>query len=196
MANRVVFGIKNCHYAVATYDAGTGTVTYETPKPLPGATEITLEPQGDMVQFYADNTLYFSASNNQGYEATLSLALIPDDFLKDALGEEEEDTDKVLLEKNTQKGKPFALLFEFDGDEKAVRHCLYYCTANRPTLTQSTATDTVEPQPSELSFRAAARPSDGLVKAKTTANTDVAVYDAWYTSVYEPGSGGGGGGGS
>lgn len=191
MANRVVYGIKNVHYAVATYDTVTGSVTYDTPKPLPGAVELSLEPRGDMAQFYADNTLYFSAQNNQGYEGTLSIALIPEDFLVDCLGEVKDETDGVVSENANAKGKPFALLFEFEGDEKAVRHALYYCTANRPTLAQSTATDTIEPQSSELSFTAAPRPSDGLVKAKTSADTNATVYDGWYSAVYEPGSGGG-----
>jgi len=187
MANRVVYGIKNVHYAVATYDQTTGSVTYDTPKPLPGAVELSLEPRGEMAEFYADNTLYFSAQNNQGYEGTLSIALIPEDFAADCLGETK-GTDGVIAENATAKGKAFALLFEFEGDEKAVRHALYYCTANRPTLAQSTTTDTIEPQPSELTFVAAPRPSDGLVKSKTTADTSSTVYDGWYSAVYEPGS--------
>ena len=185
MANRVLYGIKNVHYAVATYDQQMGTITYDTPKPIPGAVELSLEPRGEMAEFYADNTLYFSAQNNQGYEGTLSIALIPEDFAVDCLGETKDDTDMVVSENANAKGKPFALLFEFEGDVKATRHVLYYCTANRPTVTSTTATDTIEPQPTELTFIASARPTDGLVKTKTTTDTPANIYDAWYSAVYE-----------
>src|SRR5690554_2256961 len=106
MANKVNFGIKNVHYATFTVGPD-GTITYDTPVRIPGAVELSLEPRGEMVEFYADNTLYYSASNNQGYEGTLSIALIPEQFAMDALGEEKDETDLVLTEKNSAKGKPF-----------------------------------------------------------------------------------------
>lgn len=184
MANKVVFGLKNAHYAVITENPD-GTITYDTPKPLPGSVELSLEPRGDMVEFYADDMLYYSASNNQGYDGTLTIAVIPDDFAVDCLGEVLDETDKVLTENADAKGKPFALLFEFDGDVKAVRHVLYYCTASRPTVSSTTKTNTAEPQPNELTFVASPRPTDRKVKAKTTTDTPAAIYDAWYDAVYE-----------
>lgn len=184
MANKVTFGLKNVHYATFT-DNGDGTITYDTPVRIPGAVELSLEPRGEMTEFYADDVLYYSASNNQGYDGTLSIATIPEQFAIDCLGEEKDDTDMVLTEKVTAKGKPFALLFEFDGDEKAVRHVLYNCTANRPTVGSATKTDTVEPQPNELTFVASPRSTDGAVKTKTTEDTPSGVYDAWYDAVYE-----------
>lgn len=182
MANKVQFGLKNVHYA--TFTVNGGTITYDTPVPIPGAVELSLEPRGEMVEFYADDVLYYSAGNNQGYEGTLSIAVIPEQFAIDCLGEEKDATDMVLTEKVTLKGKPFALLFEFDGDVKATRHVLYNCAANRPTIASSTKTDTVEPTPNELTFIASPRPTDGAVKTKTTETTPAAVYDAWYDAVY------------
>lgn len=184
MANKVQFGLKNVHYA--TFTETDGVITYDTPIAIPGAVELSLEPRGEMVEFYADDVLYYSAGNNQGYEGTLSIAVILDQFATDCLGEEKDATDMVLTEKVTLKGKPFALLFEFDGDEKAVRHVLYNCAANRPTVTSATKTDTVEPTPNELTFIASPRSTDGAVKTKTTETTPSAVYNAWYESVYTP----------
>lgn len=191
MANKVKFGLKNVHYATFTVDETTGDITYDTPIRIPGAVELSLEPRGDMVEFYADDMLYYSAQNNQGYDGTLSIAIIPEQFAIDCLGEEKDETDMVLTEKTNLRGKPFAFLFEFDGDEKATRHVLYNCTANRPTVTSSTRTDTVEPTPDELTFVASPRETDYAVKAKTTADTPAEVYDTWYDAVY----GGNGGGG-
>jgi phi13 family phage major tail protein len=183
MANKVNFGLRNVHYA--TYTETDGVITYDAPVAIPGAVELSLEPRGDMIEFYADDMLYYSASNNQGYDGTASFANIPEQFAIDALGEEKDATDMVLTEKSTAKGKNFALLFEFDGDVKATRHVLYNCSASRPTVSSSTKTDTVEPNANELTFVASPRSTDYAVKTKTTETTPAAIYDAWYTDVYE-----------
>ena len=57
--NKVVFGLKNCHYAVITEDE-TGAFTYGTPVALKGATEISLDPRGETSDFYADDVLYYT----------------------------------------------------------------------------------------------------------------------------------------
>lgn len=181
--NKVNFGLKNVHYA--TYTVADGKITYDEPVKVPGAVELSLEPRGDMVEFYADDMLFYTAPNNQGYEGTLSIATIPEQFSIDALGEEKDEDDGVLTEKSNAKPKPFALMFEFDGDVKATRHLLYNCNANRPTVTGATKTDSVEPQPNELTFISSARETDYAVKTKTTVNTTSEVYDAWYDKVYE-----------
>ncbi|MCM3444381.1 major tail protein [Metabacillus halosaccharovorans] len=182
MENKVVFGLKNAHYATFTIE--NGVITYDTPIKLPGSIELGLEPRGDMVEFYADDMLFYSAQNNQGYDGNLSIANIPDQFAVDVLGEEKDETDMVLTEKLTSKGKPFALMFEFDGDQKATRHVLYNCTANRPTIASSTKTDSVEPNANELTFVASGRETDGSVKTKTTTSTPAAIYDSWFSAVY------------
>lgn len=181
--NKITFGLKNVHYAPYTVTAG--VITYETPTPIPGGVEISIEPRGEMSEFYADDMLYYSASNNQGYDGTLSIANIPEQFAIDALGEEKDETDMVITEKSTSTGKPFALLFEFDGDVKAIRHVLYNCNANRPTIKSSTKTDVKEPNVNELTFVSSPRETDYKVKTKTTTTTPSNIYDAWYTSVYE-----------
>ncbi|KON86610.1 phage tail protein [Sporosarcina globispora] len=182
--NKVVFGLKNAHYAVIT-EGVDGTYTYATPVKLPGSTELTLEPKGEQTDFYADDILYFTTSSNQGYDATLTVANITEKFRTDVLGEVLDATDKVLTENNTAKPKKIALLFEFDGDVKAIRHVLYNCSVSRPGLASATKTESSEPGTSELTLVAAPRPEDGVVKRSTTAETTAAVYDAWYTTVYE-----------
>lgn len=179
----MTFGIRNAHYA--PYTVTGGVIAYEAPIPLPGSVSISLEPRGEMTEFYADNMLYYSAANNQGYDGTYAIADIPEQFAIDALGEETDATDMVLTEKSTSKGKNFAFMFEFDGDVKAVRHVLYNCSANRPTVASSTKTSSAEPNTNELSFVASPRETDYAVKTKTTATTPAPIYDAWYASVYE-----------
>lgn len=182
--NKVTFGLKNVYYA--TYAILNGLVTFDTPVAIPGAVEMTNEPRGDMVEFYADNMLYYSAPNNQGYEGTLNIANIPQSFAVDCLGEELDETDGVLTEYSDAKPKPFALLFEFDGDIKATRHVMYNCTANRPNVNSTTKTDSVEPNANELTYVSSPLQIDGrpVVKTKTTDKTTDAIYNAWYQDVY------------
>lgn len=183
MANKVNFGLKNVHYAEITEEDD--EITYGTPTRIPGAVSLALTPRGELAEFYADNMLYYSASSNDGYDGTLSIATIPEKFAIDALGEEKDKEDGVLTEKSDAKQKDFALMFEFDGDKKATRHVLYKCAANRPTVSGETTTNTKEPQPNELTFISSARPTDLNVKTKTTSETPEGVYEAWYDEVYE-----------
>ncbi len=183
MSNKVEFGLNNAHYAPFTITDG--EIAYETPIRIPGAVTLTLTPRGELTEFYADNMLYYSAAANDGYDGTLSIATIPEQFAIDALGEIKDEDDGVLTEIANAKQKQFALMFEFDGDKKATRHVLYTCSANRPTITSGTTTNTKEPQPNELTFISSAREGDLKVKTKTTADTSEDVYNAWYQSVYE-----------
>ena len=182
--NKVVYGLKNCHYSVITEDEG-GNHTYAVPIPIKGATEISLDPRGETSDFYADDTLYYTTSTNAGYEATLTIANITKEFRIDVLGEEIEMTDNILTESTRQRSNKIAFMFEFDGDIKAVRHIIYNCTVTRPSLTSATKTETSEPQPQELAMIAAPRPADGVVKRSTTGDTPDTVYDAWYSTVYD-----------
>lgn len=181
--NKITFGLKNVHYAPFTVTGG--VITYETPIKMPGGIELSIEPRGEMTEFYADDMLYYSAADNQGYDGTLSIANIPEQFAIDALGEEKDETDLVMTEKSTSTGKPFALLFEFDGDVKAIRHVLYNCNANRPTIASTTKTNTKEPNANELTFVASPRETDLAVKTKTTTSTPKEIYDAWYSNIYK-----------
>lgn len=181
--NRVKFGLRNCHYALATL-GDDGKVTFGTPVPMPGAVSISLDAEGDNDPFYADDTVYYMVSNNNGYSGDFELALIPESFLKDVL-KETEDANGVIVENKDAEPAHFALLFEFTGDQRKIRHCMYYCSATRPTIEGDTKEDSTEVKTEKLSLQASPLPT-GVVKAKTGTNTTDAVYNGWYDSVYEP----------
>lgn len=180
--NKVEFGLRNCYYAVVTVDEG-GKITYGAPKKLPGAVSITFDKSGDLIRFKADDIDYYTNANNQGYEGTLTLARVPEDFRTEVL--KEKKTEKgVLIENSDAQTANIALMFEFQGDVKATRHLLYYCSVNRPSV-GSTTKDSGDPNTTELAMVASPRPSDNLVKASTSAGVDEETYNSWYTKVYE-----------
>ena len=108
---------------------------------------------------------------------------MPESFRTDVLGEEL-DTKKVLIETADAKQTAFALLFEFSGDEKAIRHVLYNCTATRPSVESQTKEESIDPVTETLTISATPL-ADGRIKAKTGDTTDEATYNSWYQTVYE-----------
>ena len=185
MGNKVTFGLQGVHYAPFTVEGG--VVEFGTPIPIPGGVDLTLDPRGDMAEFFADNMIYYAASNNQGYDGTITLANIPDQFSVDALGEELDEEDGVIDEVANTTGKPFALLFQFEGDVKAIRHVMYNCTANRPTVASATKTNSVEPNTNALTFIASPLKIEEklMVKTKTTATTKPEIYNDWFEKIYQ-----------
>lgn len=181
--NKVKFGLKNCHYALATMDE-TGKITFGTPVAMPGAVSLALDAEGDNDPFYADDSVYYMVSNNNGYSGDFELALIPENFLKDVL-KETEDANGVIVENKDVEPEHFALLFEFTGDQRKIRHCMYYCSATRPSIEGDTKEDSTEVKTEKLSLTVSPLPS-GVVKVKTGTNTSDQVYNDWYKSVYEP----------
>ena len=186
--NKVKYGLKNVHAAKLTETIvdGNTTYTYDTPKRIPGAVNMSLDAESESTPFYADNIVYFRSTTNNGYSGDLEIALVPEWFRKEIL-QEAKDSNGVFIEKS-ETGEPvhFALLFEFDGDVKAIRHVLYNCSVStRPTVESKTKEENIEPGTESLSISADAR-EDGLIKARTGDDTTTATYNAWYESVYLP----------
>lgn len=140
MANRVLFGLSNVHYAV--YDDE--QKKYLTPKPLKGAVQLGITREGDSSIFYADNSPYFSVQTNGGYSGTLELAVLEREVLKDLLGWEI-DANGMQIENTEAKQKTFALLYEVSSNELDQRFVFYNCTLSRPENEANTRTETTEP---------------------------------------------------
>lgn len=185
-SNKIKYGIKNVYYAVATI-AADGSATYAAPKPLPGAVNMSLEPQGETNPFYADNIVYYTSIANNGYEGDLELAKIPEDFYKDVLGYAV-DANGALYEDANASVVHFALLFQFEGDAHAKRHVLYNCTAARPSISGATKEEGITPQTETLTITATTIYHHGydkdIVKASVTP-TESTEYNAWTTTVYQ-----------
>lgn len=186
MANKIKYGLKNVYYAVATI-AADNSATYETPVAFPGAVNLSLDAEGETSTFWADNIAYYITNTNNGYTGSLEMARVTDSFAADVLGE---ITDTAGLTYEVQDTEPvhFALMFQFEGDEKATRHVIYNCVASRPSVSGATKEDTIEPQTETIDITATSVYVSGIgknvVKARTTE--DSTSYDTFFTAVKLP----------
>lgn len=186
MANKVKYGLKNVHYAVATIDPATNAATYGTPKAWPGAVNLSLDAEGNTTKFRADNIDYWVGQSNNGYSGDFESALIPDSFRTDVLGEII-SSDGALVENAEAATVHFALLFQFEGDENATRHVLYNCTATRPSVSGQTTEEEISPQTETLTLTATSIFNSSLDKevVKARVKYEDSPYSTWFSSVYQ-----------
>lgn len=192
-ANKVKYGLCNVHYALVTETVGTdGVVTssYGNLKALAGAVSLSMSSSANKTVFRADNEDYFVSYGQGGYEGTLEVARVNEDFLKDILAVKQDD-DNILVEDSAafKTVNYFALVFEFDGDQRATKHCLYKCSASRPDVASQTTGEggSTDPQTESLTITAVPRvDADKLIHAYTQENTSTAVIEAWYSAVPVP----------
>lgn len=188
--NKIKYGLKSVYYAKATI-ASDNSATYATPVALPGAVNLSLSPQGDTSDFYADNIKYYTSVSNNGYEGDLEVARLTDAFKKDILGYAL-DTKGILIEDANSAPVHFALLFQFEGDQQATRHVMYNCVATRANSEGATKSESIEPQTESVTISASTiyvstlGTGMDIVKAESATSTDSTTYNSWYSSVYVP----------
>ncbi|KYD26538.1 major tail protein [Geobacillus stearothermophilus] len=186
--NRVTFGIEKLH--IAYLNTTTPTPTWDTPIPIPGAVRFSPEPQGEETTFYADNEPYWTYTSNNGYNAELEMANIPDEVLAALLGWEI-DANGMLVETTDGEPKEFALLGQVLGDKKNRRFAYYRCKASRPSKEHSTRAESVEPATETLNIRILPIEINGrnIVRGVLELNDkNQAVYDSFFTNVVIPGA--------
>ncbi len=180
MSNKVKYGLKNVYYSVISESGG--VVSYGSPNHVPGAVNLVLNAAGEKVLFSADDTEgYYEEDTNNGYEGSLEMALIPDTYRVDVFGDEI-DSNGALIENANAKQKRVALMFEFSGDSKKMRHVLYSCLTSRPNLEGATKTNTkdIKTESMNLSVKPAIDTSN--VKAKLKEGDT--GYDTFFSAVY------------
>lgn len=186
MAEKVKFGFSNVYYAMVTETLTDGeyTYTFGTPVALPGGVSMTLSANGERTPFRADNIDYWVGNSNSGYEGTLTMAELPNDFLVAVLGMGNSTTNE-LVESAKDKPMPFALLYQVEGDTKAKRHVFYYCIASRPDVNAETTEATITPTTDALPFTVLPL-KNGKKFIKTSVTEGNSHYSTFFASVYVP----------
>lgn len=178
--NKVVYNFKNAYYATFTDEK---TATYDAPKRMAGAVQLVMKAKSELDEVWADGIAYYSTYSDSGYEGDLEMVNLSEEFVTDIFGDIK-DEKGVILEKVGNKKKPFALLFEFDGDQQAQRHVFYKCSASRPDIEGETDKDGKHSYKNAKMSMKAVPLEDGSVHAKTGSTTDPTTYSNWYKNVY------------
>lgn len=181
--NKVKFGLSNVHIAKITETEG--KITYGTPFAMPGAVGLNADPEGDTTPFYADNIKYYIATSNQGYSGDLEIAITPEQFLTEILGQMK-DKNGALFENADDVTARFALMGEIEGDAKKRRFVYFDCTATRPKTENKTKEESTDPQTDTISITMSPRSTDKAIKAVIEpSEQNQAVYDTFFKKVYE-----------
>ena len=192
-ANKVKYGLKNVHYALVNESVNTSgqtVTTYGTVKSWPGAVSLSLSSSASKTVFRADDSDYFVTYGQGGYEGDLETALIPEDIKTSVLGFQSDD-DAILVESTESfaENKYIAMMFEFDGDQQATKHCLYKVSLSRPSIASQTTGEggQIDPQTETLTLTAVPRvDADHYIHAETCSTTDAQSIEAWYSAVPVP----------
>lgn len=188
--NKIKFGLADVAYALCTEtqepSTGKWTTSYGNYKAIPGAVSLSLDPEGEENNFYADDIVYAVLDSNQGYTGSMTFAMLTEEAEKDLL-KRTVDANGVVSE-NAENSTPpyFAMRFRIQGDVKNRKYVLYRCVLTRPGINAQTKEQSIDPATDEVSFKCTPRPDDGAVYAHTGDTTSAEILEAWNTSVYEP----------
>lgn len=191
MANPVLFGFTNVHYAVWDDEHN----TYGTPKRIQGGVKCALTRNGNSSTFYADNGPYFVLETNGGYTLAVDLATIPLEMQQDVMGYTK-DANGMVVETTRDKSKTFAFLYEVEGNIEDQRFAFYNCTLSRPESEHNTSTDQTDPDTQSANITAIGREFwyaetneyKSVVKGVITkkSGTTDANYDNFFNAVLIP----------
>jgi len=185
--NKVTFGLEKVH--VAFFDETSPTQpAWETPIPIPGAVRFTPTAVGESTNFYADNTLYFSYTANNGYTAELEMANVPDAILAKMLGWEI-DENGALIEVSDAIPKHFALMAQIQGDKRNRRFVFYDCVASRPAKERTTKAESITPNTDVLNLTISPIEIGGkmIVRGEMElSDTNQTEFNNFFSAVYVP----------
>lgn len=181
MSNKVTFGLKNVHYAVATPNED-DSWTFNEPKKLIGAQELTAEVIAGKTDVYADDRILATLVSNSGSNITLTLTELDDDFKVDVLGFER-DSNNNLVEIVNHRTKTFALGYELQGDAKSRRIWYFLCTASPVSDATKTKAESIEPNSVAINITARSIEVGNYSVIRTIAKFGDTNYQSFFSSV-------------
>ena len=175
--NKVRFGLSNV--AVGSFTESGGTVTLGAPQKIPGAVNLTMDPETAESIFYADNVKYFVRNQDNGYSGELEMAKFPDSF-KTAFMNYVALTGGGIAEIKTKANTPVYIIFQVEGDVQARRTILYNVSLGAITEEHSTTEEEIEPNTETLPINVVGDNVTGMVKASYEPQDN--PYDSLYTT--------------
>lgn len=186
--NKINYGLKNVYYSKITEKQTEDgvTVEYGTPVRIPGAVSMSMPKNAERVPIAADDDAEYAVIyNNKGYDGETVFYNVPDSFLTDCMGMKiDGDT---IVENKDDKPSPFALLFEFNGDNKKRRHIFYRCMGTNPDVASQTKGDGTTANQITVKMTATPAKDTGDIK-RTCKEGDSDVYKNWFTTVQTSGN--------
>ena len=117
--NKVEFGISQLH--VGTYEIDSkGDVVLGTPYHQKGAVSLSLDPESEDNNFFADNVKYYSGYSDNGYTGSIEVAKFDTDFKTQFLGYAAVTGGGVAKVKTKNAPKTY-VAFQTEGDAEARR---------------------------------------------------------------------------
>lgn len=181
MENKIRFGLSNVHIFPINSTSEDGKPTYGEKIKVPGAVALSLSPEGDEAQFFADDIVYWAMSANNGYSGDLELALIPQKIKTEILGQTLGE-DGVLIESTDDKAKEFALLFEVKGDVSRTRFLFPRCTMARSNIDAKTQEKGIDPSTEKFSINVLPLLNNHRLRYQCVEGSE--PYAKWYDAVY------------
>ena len=176
--NKVMFGISNLH--VGTYNVSSGgTVTLGAPYHQKGAVGLSMEPEGDSNDFYADNTKYWSGYSDQGFTGTVEVAKFDDEFKKQFLNYVELADGGIAKIKGASRPNTY-VAFQTEGDAQARRVIMYNVSWAEPQREYNTTEDSTEPATDSSDITVSGDNDTGITVV--TYNPGDSAYNTLFTS--------------
>lgn len=180
--NRVSFGLSNV--VVGTYTVGAdGTVTMGEPMNIPGAVNLSLEPEGNDNSFYADNKKYWSGYSDNGFTGSLEMARFPDKFRTTFMGAKKLDDGGVADIKSSTKPAVY-IAYQGEGDKLSRRAILYNVTLSGIKKESKTTEDSTEPETESIDITVTGDNATGFTRV--TYNVGDTGYDTIFTKPPAP----------
>lgn len=188
--NKVEFGISNLYVGEYTEDED-GTVTLGAPYHQYGTTTLSIDPEGDSNEFYADNTKYWNEYMDNGFSGTLTVAKFDDEFKTKFLGFVKMSDGGIAKLKTAIKPKVY-IAFQAEGDVKERRSLLLNVTLGGIKREYATVEDKKTPATESVDITVNGSTKLGLTQI--TYNPEDAGYKNLFTTPTIPtiatGSGG------